>query len=124
MTSHAVAFAISVSSAPGSRSQTTSSSGSWQSRRRTTQRPGGRSDCASLASRALGKALQGGRLQTRDELREVFAQPGIKTDGALRMGYLMMHAELEGVVCSGPRRGKQFTYALLDERVSLPSGPA
>jgi Winged helix DNA-binding domain len=33
------------------------------------------------------------------------------------MGYLMMHAELEGLVCSGPRRAKQFTYALLDERV-------
>ena len=28
----------------------------------------------------------------------------------------MMHAELEGIVCSGPRRGKQFTYALLGER--------
>ena len=28
-----------------------------------------------------------------------------------------MDFELEGVVCSGPRRGKQFTYALLDERV-------
>ena len=27
-----------------------------------------------------------------------------------------MHAELEGVICSGPRRGKQFTYALLSER--------
>lgn len=29
----------------------------------------------------------------------------------------MMRAELDGVICSGPRRGKQFTYALLDERV-------
>lgn len=29
----------------------------------------------------------------------------------------MMHAELEGIICDGPRRGKQFTYALLDERV-------
>ena len=27
-----------------------------------------------------------------------------------------MHAELEGVICSGPRRGKQFTYALLADR--------
>jgi hypothetical protein len=27
-----------------------------------------------------------------------------------------MWAELEGIICSGPRRGKQFTYALLDER--------
>jgi hypothetical protein len=32
------------------------------------------------------------------------------------MGYIMMHAELDGVVCSGGRRGKQFTYTLLDER--------
>ena len=27
-----------------------------------------------------------------------------------------MHAELEGVICSGPRKGKQFTYALIAER--------
>jgi len=30
---------------------------------------------------------------------------------------LTMHAELDGVICSGALRGKQFTYALLDERV-------
>jgi hypothetical protein len=36
----------------------------------------------------------------------------------------MMQAELEGVVCSGPRRGTQFTYALLDERAkSAPPMP-
>ena len=29
----------------------------------------------------------------------------------------MMRAELDGIVCNGARRGKQFTYALLDERV-------
>jgi hypothetical protein len=28
----------------------------------------------------------------------------------------MMQAELDGVICSGARRGKQFTYALLGER--------
>jgi hypothetical protein len=33
------------------------------------------------------------------------------------MAYIMMHAELTGVVCSGPRVGRQFTHALLDERV-------
>ncbi len=33
-----------------------------------------------------------------------------------------MRAELEGLLCSGPRRGKQFTYALLDERVP-PTAP-
>jgi hypothetical protein len=28
-----------------------------------------------------------------------------------------MHAELDGLICSGPRRDRQFTYMLLDERV-------
>ena len=32
------------------------------------------------------------------------------------MGLVAMYAELERVICSGPRRGKQFTYALLSER--------
>jgi hypothetical protein len=37
------------------------------------------------------------------------------------MSHLLMHAELAGIICSGPRQGKQFTYALLEERVpSLP----
>ncbi|MCL5994463.1 MAG: winged helix DNA-binding domain-containing protein [Chloroflexi bacterium] len=65
---------------------------------------------------ALAKALQGGNQLTRDELREVLHTAGIVTAGELRMGYLMMRAELDGIVCSGARRGKQFTYALLDER--------
>jgi hypothetical protein len=30
---------------------------------------------------------------------------------------MVMHAELDAVICSGPLRGKQFTYAMLDERV-------
>jgi len=30
---------------------------------------------------------------------------------------VVAHAELDAVICSGPRRGKQLTYALLDERV-------
>jgi hypothetical protein len=29
-----------------------------------------------------------------------------------------MAAELDALICSGPREGKQFTYALLDERVA------
>ncbi len=33
-----------------------------------------------------------------------------------------MHAELEGVICSGPRRGRQFTYALIAERAPTPAG--
>jgi hypothetical protein len=68
------------------------------------------------SNETLAKALQGGKQLTRDELREMLEQAGIPTKGDLRMSYFMMHAELDGVVCSGARRGKQFTYALLDDR--------
>lgn len=34
----------------------------------------------------------------------------------MRLAYIVMYAELEGIICSGPRKGKQFTYALLEER--------
>jgi len=30
---------------------------------------------------------------------------------------LLLEAELDGLICSGARKGKQFTYALLEERV-------
>jgi len=64
----------------------------------------------------LAKALEGGGQLTRNELRDVLRSAGIATDDGLRMSYLMMYAELEGLICSGARRGKQFTYALLEER--------
>jgi hypothetical protein len=41
----------------------------------------------------------------------------VRVGDGQRLGHLMLQAELDGVVCSGPRRGKQATYALLDERV-------
>jgi hypothetical protein len=66
---------------------------------------------------ALVKALRGGKQLTRLELRGVLERAGVATQGALRLAYLMMRAELDGIVCSGPRRGKQFTYMLLEERV-------
>jgi hypothetical protein len=65
---------------------------------------------------ALAKALHGGNQLTRDELCEVLKKTGVSIDGEFRMTYIMMQAELEGVVCSGARRGNQFTYSLLDER--------
>jgi hypothetical protein len=67
---------------------------------------------------ALAKALQGCQQLTRAELVSVLHQAGIATatDDLLRFNYIMIRAELDGIVCSGARRGKQFTYALLDER--------
>jgi hypothetical protein len=64
---------------------------------------------------AFEKALQGGKHLTRTELGKVLTQVGIVADG-MRLGYIVSHAELEGVLCSGARRGKQFTYALIAEQ--------
>ena len=72
------------------------------------------------SERALRRALQGGISLTRGELSKVLARARVPVLGEQRLGHLLMRAELDGVVCSGHRRGKQFTYALLDDRV--PSG--
>jgi hypothetical protein len=63
----------------------------------------------------IHRVLEGGKTMTRAELAVYLTRAKVPAEG-LKLAYLMMHAELEGVICSGPRRGKQFTYALLDER--------
>jgi hypothetical protein len=70
--------------------------------------------CARSAA-ALTKALRGGNHLTRTELARVLAGAGIPAAGQ-RLGHLMARAEIDAVICSGARRGKQATYALLDER--------
>ncbi|HEY1011172.1 MAG TPA: winged helix DNA-binding domain-containing protein [Herpetosiphonaceae bacterium] len=66
---------------------------------------------------AVTEALRGGRHGTREAMRAAFEEAGIPTDGPLRLSYLLMHLELDGIMCSGARQGNQHTYALLDERV-------
>ena len=63
----------------------------------------------------MSRVLEGGEFKTRAELAIALKRAKVPADG-LKLAYIMMHAELEGVITSGPRRGKQFTYALLDER--------
>ncbi len=63
----------------------------------------------------LAAAVADGRYRTRQELRAELAAAGIEAEGQ-RLAYIVMHAELEAIICSGPRRGKQFTYALIAER--------
>jgi len=68
-------------------------------------------------SRAVLERELGARGElTRQELRAALERGGIATD-IQRLAHLMMHAELDAVICSGPRRGRQFTYALVDARV-------
>lgn len=63
----------------------------------------------------MSRVLEGGEFKTRAELAVALKRAKVPADG-LKLAYILMHAELEGVITSGPRRGKQFTYALLSER--------
>lgn len=66
--------------------------------------------------RTIARALEGGRHLTRQELRAALARAGIDASSQ-RLAYIVMDAELEALICSGPVRGRRFTYALVDERV-------
>lgn len=67
------------------------------------------------AAELFGGALSGGRFLTRAELGAVLRAAGISPEGQ-RLAHLLGSAEVEGVIVSGPRRGRQFTFALLEER--------
>jgi winged helix DNA-binding protein len=63
----------------------------------------------------LAKTVEGGAHRTRTELAAVLDRAGITASGP-RLAYIIMHAELDAILCSGPPRGKQHTYAALEER--------
>lgn len=67
-------------------------------------------------SSMICKMVEGKKFQTRTAVKEMLHTKGIKTD-TVRLSCIMMYAELEGMICSGPRLGKQFTYALFEERI-------
>jgi hypothetical protein len=62
------------------------------------------------------KALEGGQHLTRTEVMEALERGGIKTNSTLAV-HFMFNAELAAVVCNGVTRGKEITYALMDEKV-------
>lgn len=53
---------------------------------------------------------------TRKEIKAILSEYKIETD-VQRLAHIVMQAELDQVIVSGPRRGKDFTYALFEERV-------
>ena len=74
-------------------------------------------DTFKRCAKAFTKALKGGNELNRRELVEVLKKgAGIEATG-LRMGYLLMRAELDAVIVSGSVGGKQPTFACFDERV-------
>jgi hypothetical protein len=70
------------------------------------------------SNRAIAKALGGGDHLTRNELADALRRARIDPGEGDRMSHIAMRAELDAIACSGSRRGKQSTYALVDARIS------
>lgn len=66
----------------------------------------------------LTEMLAGNRSLTRPEIGERLAAEGIARPTGMRLTYLVMHHELDGLIVSGPLRGSQHTYALVAERLA------
>ncbi len=64
------------------------------------------------------KSLAGGKMVTRPQMYEVWRQGGIKIENTPignRGLHILGHLAMEGLICFGPRIGKQPTFVLLDE---------
>ncbi|GIH08733.1 hypothetical protein Rhe02_68000 [Rhizocola hellebori] len=61
------------------------------------------------------KALKGGQQLERKQMRAVLENAGLTLEN-LAFTLVLMRAELDGIICSGAPRGKQQTYALIEER--------
>lgn len=64
----------------------------------------------------LEKELEGNHHMARQELIAKFVEAGINVDDN-RAAHLFMHAEINGIICSGQLKGSKHTFALLAERV-------
>ncbi|MGF9647449.1 winged helix DNA-binding domain-containing protein [Pseudarthrobacter oxydans] len=83
---------------------------------------------ATRAGEVLAGAVAGGNHLTREQLAARLQAAGIGASG-LRLAYIIMHAEVSGVLVSGtPVRSRggalKQTYALFDERVPARRQPA
>jgi hypothetical protein len=72
-------------------------------------------DTLARSAALLAGALRGGNLLTRAEVAALLERGGVDAAGQ-RLPYILMNAELDGLICSGPRRGAQHAYALLEQR--------
>lgn len=70
----------------------------------------------------LEQSLSGGHCLTRSEIAAELRRANVRVVNGQALARIMMKAETAAVVVSGPRRGKQFTYALVDERVPAVAG--
>lgn len=62
----------------------------------------------------IARAVAGRRYMTRAQIGDVLRRARIAPDGQ-RLPHFIMGAELLGIIASGPQRGRDVTYGLLDE---------
>jgi hypothetical protein len=74
---------------------------------------------ARVTNKLITDALRGGNHLTRKELGEALSRGGFEATGN-KLGYVVMFAELAGLIANGAMRGRQQTYALVSERVPAP----
>jgi hypothetical protein len=77
-------------------------------------------DIMTRAAGILERALGDHGCLTRRELGAHLQRAGLP-GGSMELAHIAMYAELEGLICSGPRRGKQSTYGLLADRAPAAS---
>lgn len=72
---------------------------------------------AANSNSIIETSLADGNYLSRKKLIDKLDQAGINTSNN-RGSHLLLRAELDGIICSGPSRGQNYTYALLNERVA------
>jgi len=70
----------------------------------------------SKSNRIIEKALSNKISITRSELAKAYENAGIRT-GDNRLSHLLLCAELDGLICSGPVTGGKESFSLLQARV-------
>lgn len=69
------------------------------------------------SERLITKTLEGSRRLTRAALSDVLARGGVPPEGQ-RSYHILGHLAQKGVICLGPREGRQQTFVLFDEWVA------
>lgn len=87
--------------------------------RNNARRTGVDEGMVSACLRVFGTVLAGGHAMTRAELKDALTAAGVQVLGP-QLGHVTLRAELDGLLTSGPVRGRSPTFVLLEERVTRP----
>ena len=66
------------------------------------------------SKKVIIKTLEGGKNIGRKDLEIIIGKNGIST-GGLRSNFIVLRAALDGIICQGPRKGKETSFVLAGE---------